>query len=70
MIGVEENWEKDPYGRNIASVPPKKNGDMAWVQHMIKSMNNNGRIIVVLPNGVLFRKGTEETIRKYLWRKI
>jgi type I restriction enzyme M protein len=61
-----ENWANDPFGRNIAGVPPKKNGDMAWVQHMIKSMNNNGRMAIVLPNGVLFRKGSEKKIRKYL----
>jgi len=42
---------------------------MAWVQHMIKSINSNGRMAVVLPNGVLFRKGSEETIRKYLLEK-
>ena len=39
---------------------------MAWVQHMIRSMNNNGRMAVVLPNGVLFRKGSEEKIRKFI----
>ena len=61
-----ENWANDPYGRNIAGVPPKANGDMAWVQHMIKSMKNNGRMAVVLPNGVLFRKGSEEKIRKFI----
>lgn len=61
-----ENWANDPYGRNIAGVPPKGNGDMAWVQHMIKSMKNNGRMAVVLPNGVLFRKGSEEKIRKFI----
>ena len=59
-----ENWANDPFGRNIAGVPSKGNGDMAWVQHMIKSMNNNGRMAVVLPNGVLFRKGAEGKIRK------
>ena len=61
-----ENWANDPFGRNIAGVPPKGNGDMAWVQHMIKSMNNNGRMAVVLPNGVLYRKGSEAKIRKSL----
>ena len=61
-----ENWANDPFGRNIAGVPPKKNGDMAWVQHMIKSMSSNGRMAIVLPNGVLFRKGTESKIRKSL----
>lgn len=61
-----DNWTNDPYGRNIAGVPPKGNGDMAWVQHMISSMNDKGRMTVVLPHGVLFRKASEQRIRKAL----
>ena len=61
-----ENWANDPYGRNIAGVPPKGNGDMAWVQHMVKSMNSTGRMTVVLPHGALFRKGAEGRIRQAL----
>jgi type I restriction enzyme M protein len=61
-----ENWANDPYGRNIAGVPPQSNGDMAWVQHMIKSMNSTGRMTVVLPHGALFRKNAEGKIRKAL----
>jgi type I restriction enzyme M protein len=61
-----ENWANDPFGRNIAGVPPKSNGDMAWVQHMIKSMNSTGRMTVVLPHGALFRKGAEGRIRQTL----
>ena len=61
-----ENWIEDPYGRNIAGVPPKGNGDMAWVQHMIKSMNSTGSMTVVLPHGALFRTGSEGKIRKKL----
>ncbi|MFD2100655.1 type I restriction-modification system subunit M [Flagellimonas iocasae] len=61
-----ENWANDPFGRNIAGVPPKGNADMAWVQHMIKSMNSTGRMTVVLPHGALFRKGAEGKIRKSL----
>jgi len=60
-------WEKDPYGRNIAGVPPNSNGDLAWVQHMVKSMEYpSGRVGVVLPHGALFRKGKEGDIRKQL----
>lgn len=60
-------WANDPHGRNIAGVPPKGNGDMAWVQHMIKSMKpKTGRMAVVLPHGALFRKGAEGRIRKAL----
>ncbi|MCJ8274442.1 MAG: SAM-dependent methyltransferase, partial [Psychrosphaera sp.] len=61
-----EAWATDPYGRNIAGVPPKGNGDMAWVQHMVKSMNSTGRMTVVLPHGALFRKGAEGRIRQQL----
>ncbi|MFV1883023.1 MAG: N-6 DNA methylase [Balneola sp.] len=62
----QDNWTNDPYGRNFAGVPPKGNGDMAWVQHMIKSMNEHGRMAVVLPHGALFRKGAEGRIRQAL----
>jgi type I restriction enzyme M protein len=64
-----ENWVNDHFGRNIAGVPPKGNGDMAWVQHMIKSMNSTGRMTVVLPHGALFRKGAEGRIREELLKQ-
>lgn len=58
-------WETDPYGRNFAGLPPKSNGDFAWIQHMIKSMaHTTGRMAVVLPHGVLFRSGSEAKIRR------
>lgn len=64
--GVEQ-WSADPYGRNIAGVPPQSNGDLAWVQHMIASMKpDGGRTAVVLPHGALFRKGAEGRIRQAL----
>lgn len=61
-----KDWANDPYGRNFAGVPPKGNADMAWVQHMVKSMNSTGRMTVVLPHGALFRKNAEARIRKAL----
>jgi type I restriction enzyme M protein len=60
----EEAWASDPWGRNLAGTPPKKNGDWAWVQHMITSMApKSGRLAVVLPHGSLFRMGAEGRIR-------
>lgn len=59
-------WINDPFGRNIAGTPPQGNGDMAWVQHMISSMNDHGRMTIVLPHGALFRKNAEGKIRKAL----
>lgn len=62
-----EIWDHDPFGRNIAGTPPKGNADMAWVQHMIKSMKPEiGRMAVVLPHGALFRKGAEGKVRQVL----
>ena len=60
----EDQWASDPYGRNIAGVPPRKYGDWAWVQHMICSMApKTGRLTVVLPHGAIFRMGAEGKIR-------
>lgn len=62
-----ELWESDPWGRNFAGLPTDSNADMAWVQHMVKSMAaRTGRMAVVLPQGALFRGGVEAQIRKHL----
>ena len=67
----EETWLADRYGRNtLGGVPPKKNADWAWVQHMYKSMDTkSGRIAVVLPQGSLFRSGAEGRIRQSFLEK-
>lgn len=62
-----EKWESDPWGRAFAGLPTDSNGDMAWVQHMVKSMAaRTGRMAVVLPQGALFRGGVEAQIRQHL----
>lgn len=63
----EEVWVNDPFCRNFAGLPPSGSGDFAWVQHMVKSMAEvSGRMAVVLPQGALFRKGAEGSIRQKL----
>lgn len=63
----EDLWVNDPFGRNVFGVPPRKSGDFAWVQHMIKSMAVvTGRMAVVLPHGALFRMGVEGKIRRQI----
>lgn len=64
-----KNWMDGlkPYGRfdDYDELPPEKNGDYAWLLHIIKSMKNNtGKAAVILPHGVLFRGNAEESIRK------
>jgi len=60
-------WANDPHNRVIGGIPPKNNGDFAWIQHMLASMKpETGRVGVVMPHGVLFRGGAEGAIRKHL----
>lgn len=61
-----EEWSNDPYGRNSFGVPPASFGDYAWVEHMLKSLKSNGKMTVVLPQGVLFRGASEGKIRKII----
>ena len=64
-----KNWgrdlaEHDGFGRYRFGIPPKDAGDLAFVQHMIASLNQEGIMGVVVPHGVLFRGGAEGQIRK------
>jgi len=62
-----EAWKTDRYGRNLWGTPPETIGDYAWLQHMVSSMRSiNGRMAVVLPQGVLFRGNEEGRIREEL----
>jgi type I restriction enzyme M protein len=62
-----DKWATDPHKRALGGVPPKNNGDYAWVQHMLASMKpETGRVGVVMPHGVLFRGGAEGKIRQHL----
>ena len=56
----------DPFKRFDWGVPPKKQGDCAYLQHVIASMKNSGNGACILPHGVLFRGGAEAVIRKQL----
>jgi type I restriction enzyme M protein len=59
--------ERDVYGRFQGfGVPPAKNGDYAFLLHIVRSLNGKGKGAVVLPHGVLFRGNAEGIIRKNL----
>lgn len=63
-----DRWASDP--RAFCGVPPAKNGDFAFIQHMVSSMKpGSGRVGVVMPHGVLFRGGSETKIRQCLIEK-
>jgi len=62
-----EIFKHDKYSRVTGyEMPPAKLADYAFVLHMVKSMNENGRAGIVLPHGVLFRGGAEGRIREEL----
>jgi len=57
--------ENDKYKRFWRGTPPKSRGDYAFITHMVETMNEtDGRVGVVVPHGVLFRGGSEGTIRR------
>ena len=56
----------DPYGRFKYGIPPRGYGDLAFLQHMVSVLKQNGKMGIVLPHGVLFRGGSEGKIREGL----
>lgn len=60
----EEEAKSDAYGRFPYGIPPKSYGDLAFVSHMVASLNSRGKMATVVPHGVLFRGGAEGKIRE------
>jgi len=61
--------ENDLYGRFEYGIPPKSNGDYAFLLHILSSMKSDGQGAVILPHGVLFRGNVEADIRRNLVRR-
>lgn len=62
--GLDKEYGRFEYGR-----PPEKNGDYAFLLHVIKSLKSTGKAALILPHGVLFRGGAEASIRKELVKR-
>lgn len=60
------NPQEDEFGRFSWGIPPEKNGDYAFLLHIIKSLKSTGKGAVILPHGVLFRGNAEARIRENL----
>ena len=59
--------EHDPYNRFVPyGVPPQKQGDYAYLLHILRSLRPTGKGACILPHGVLFRGGAERAIRRNL----
>lgn len=63
------NPDNDDYRRFEYGIPPAKNGDFAFLLHLIKSLKSKGKGAIILPHGVLFRGNAEATIREALIRR-
>ncbi len=63
-----KNWSDGlkEYGRftGYGDRPPEKNGDYAWLMHILKTLKSTGKAAVILPHGVLSRGNSEGTIRQ------
>lgn len=70
-----KNWsnglsvDSDEFNRFELGVPPEKNGDYAFLLHILQSLKSTGKAAVVLPHGVLFRGNAEGEIRKNILKK-
>jgi type I restriction enzyme M protein len=60
----KDECDNDSYGRFPYGTPPKDTGDLAFVQHMIASVNDDGMAGIVMSHGVLFRGSREKAIRQ------
>jgi hypothetical protein len=58
----------DRYGRFALGVPPPKNGDYAFLLHILACLKSTGKGAIILPHGVLFRGGAEASIRREIVR--
>jgi type I restriction enzyme M protein len=63
------NLADDPFQRFEYGAPPDKNGDYAFLLHILKSLKSRGKGAVILPHGVLFRGNAEARIRQNLVRQ-
>jgi type I restriction enzyme M protein len=63
------NPQEDIFGRFEMGTPPDKNGDYAFLLHIVKSLKSDGKAACILPHGVLFRGNAEAEIRRNLIKR-
>jgi type I restriction enzyme M protein len=59
----------DEFHRFEFGIPPNKNGDLAFVLHILTSLKSAGKAAINLPHGVLFRGGAEAAIRREIVKR-
>jgi type I restriction enzyme M protein len=63
------NPAEDEFKRFEFGIPPAKNGDFAFLLHIVTCLKSTGKAAVNLPHGVLFRGGAEANIRREIIRR-
>ncbi|TAK28841.1 MAG: SAM-dependent DNA methyltransferase [Chloroflexota bacterium] len=59
--GYDDFQGGDPFGRFEFGMPPRNNGDYAWLEQVAKSLVDNGKAMIVMSQGVLFRGQPAQT---------
>jgi len=63
------NPEEDVFKRFEFGIAPRKNGDYAFLLHLLTCLKSTGKGAIILPHGVLFRGGAEVTIRREIVKR-
>jgi type I restriction enzyme M protein len=63
------NPAEDEFHRFALGIPPEKNGDYAFLLHILACLKSTGKGAIILPHGVLFRGGAEGEIRKEIVKR-
>jgi type I restriction enzyme M protein len=66
LKSAKTNDKYERWNEHTIGLPPEKNGDYAFLLHIIRSLKDKGKGACILPHGVLFRGNGEANIRKYL----
>ena len=69
IYGQEKDAAHDEYRRFDHGEPPAKNGDYAYLLHLVASLRSTGKGAIVMPHGVLFRGNREAAIRRNLVKR-
>ena len=65
-----EAKKHDPRFANYGKLAPKSKADLAFILHIVYSLEEDGIAVVLIPHGVLFRDRAEGVIRKYLIERL
>ena len=59
-------FESDDRFSEYSKLAPRSKANLAFVQHMLHHLDEDGTVAVVLPHGALFRGGAEGVIRRFM----